>query len=144
MSSPAQSPRATDDPEPDAATPEENENEQTQVEGGDLTMSRDDLDPYAFEVKEQDRWLPIANGELRHLASHRCELLGPYPRPRPCRPMISARCSLTAARRRTLCCQALLHITPGTRVCLHISGESEFPPPACDLQPLESCGRLGE
>jgi hypothetical protein len=69
MSSPAQSPRATDDVDADAPTPEETENEQPPAEG-DPTMNRDDIPGYDFEVKEQDRWLPIANGEfVRHLAS---------------------------------------------------------------------------
>ena len=64
MSSPEQSPRATDDVEPDAATPEDNENEQQQTEG-EGTMNRDDTGlGFEFEVKEQDRWLPIANGEF--------------------------------------------------------------------------------
>lgn len=61
MSSPANSPREIDEvDDPTGATPEDNENP-TQ-EGDPNTMSRDEP-PYDFEVKEQDRWLPIANGE---------------------------------------------------------------------------------
>jgi hypothetical protein len=81
MSSPAQSPRATDDVEPEVPTPEDNENEQQQTEG-EGTMNRDDTGlGFDFEVKEQDRWLPIANGELRHLASPRINLTGYPPAP---------------------------------------------------------------
>ncbi|KAK3678232.1 transcriptional activator hap3 [Vermiconidia calcicola] len=63
MSSPAQSPRETEDVDPTAPTPDENENEPQQQEVGEAgTMNRDDPIPgYDFEVKEQDRWLPIAN-----------------------------------------------------------------------------------
>lgn len=61
MSSPTQSPRETEEPEQAPPTPEENENEQQPPED-EPNMSRDDPG-YDFEVKEQDRWLPIANGE---------------------------------------------------------------------------------
>lgn len=61
MSSPAQSPRETEEPEPAPASGDENEPQQQE---GELTMNRDDPGiGYDFEVKEQDRWLPIANGE---------------------------------------------------------------------------------
>ena len=77
MATPSESPRATEEAEADVPTPD-NENEQ-QAEG-EGTMNRDDLHGYDFEVrravvpsetranraqqvKEQDRWLPIANGE---------------------------------------------------------------------------------
>lgn len=69
MSSPAQSPR---DPEPEEAeqggTSEvENENQQPS-ENQNEDMSRDDPGlGYDFEVKEQDRWLPIANGKFSTL-----------------------------------------------------------------------------
>ena len=65
MSSPAQSPRETEEAEQAPPTPEDNENEnEPQQTEGDATMSRDDTGlGYDFEVKEQDRWLPIANGE---------------------------------------------------------------------------------
>ena len=63
MSSPAQSARETEEPEQAPPTPDENENEQQQTEGEEI-MNRDDPGlGYDFEVKEQDRWLPIANGE---------------------------------------------------------------------------------
>ena len=63
MSSPTQSPHAPDDVEAETQTPEENENERPQTEGEE-TMNRDDgVLGFDFEVKEQDRWLPIANGE---------------------------------------------------------------------------------
>ena len=62
MSSPAQSPRETEEVEPDRPTPDENEPQQAEDEN--KTMNRDDaVAGYDFEVKEQDRWLPIANGE---------------------------------------------------------------------------------
>lgn len=61
MSSPAQSPRDTEEVEATAPSPDENETQQQEGEGA---MSRDDQGiGYDFEVKEQDRWLPIANGE---------------------------------------------------------------------------------
>ena len=61
MSSPAQSPRETEEVEPNTPTQDENE---TQQQEGQNEMSRDDIGlGYDFEVKEQDRWLPIANGE---------------------------------------------------------------------------------
>lgn len=61
MSSPAQSPRETEEVEPAAPTPDDNE---PQPQEGDPTnMNRDDGVGYDFEVKEQDRWLPIANGK---------------------------------------------------------------------------------
>ena len=61
MSSPAQSPREPEDV--DQAPPSPEENEPQPQEGDNNTMSRDDPAGYDFEVKEQDRWLPIANGE---------------------------------------------------------------------------------
>jgi len=57
------SPRETEDVEQPAPSPDENEQQPPDAE-----MNRAD-DPgdhglgYDFEVKEQDRWLPIANGE---------------------------------------------------------------------------------
>ena len=144
MSSPAQSPRATDDVEADAPTPEEPENEQQQPEGE--TMNRDDGGrDFDFEVKEQDRWLPIANGELWHLASPRINFDWLPTRAAPVVPCFvrAALCDLHA--RRMLCVQALLicpHITPAIRAGQHTYGESELPLPACDLQPLTSRRRL--
>jgi hypothetical protein len=61
MSSPAQSPREPEEVEPAAPSPDENEPQPP--EGETANMSRDDGVGYDFEVKEQDRWLPIANGE---------------------------------------------------------------------------------
>ena len=61
MSSPAQSPRETEEVEPAPPTPDENDPQQPD---DPANMSRDDPGiGYDFEVKEQDRWLPIANGE---------------------------------------------------------------------------------
>lgn len=60
----SQSPRETEEVEPTAPTPDDNEPQQ-QAEDPE-NMNRDDADHglgYDFEVKEQDRWLPIANGE---------------------------------------------------------------------------------
>ncbi|KAF2485365.1 hypothetical protein BDY17DRAFT_101663 [Neohortaea acidophila] len=61
MSSPAQSPREPDEPDQEAPTPSGNDNQNAD----DSEMNRGD-DPnagYDFEIKEQDRWLPIANGK---------------------------------------------------------------------------------
>lgn len=77
MASPSQSPRAPDDVEAEVPTPE-NENENQPTEGEEAMMNRDDIPGYDFEVKEQDRWLPIANGELG-LASLCVELTGSSP-----------------------------------------------------------------
>ena len=82
MASPSQSPRATDDVEAEGPTPE-NDNENQQGEGDDTMNRGDDIPGYDFEVKEQDRWLPIVNGESRHLASPRIELTGSAARTLP-------------------------------------------------------------
>lgn len=82
MASPLESPRAPDDVEAEGPTPE-NENENQPAEGEEAMMNRDDIPGYDFEVKEQDRWLPIANGESRHLASPRIELTGSAARTLP-------------------------------------------------------------
>lgn len=61
------SPRESDDVEPTATTPDENETGQPQSDqqhDQQQDEAMNDLGPYDFEVKEQDRWLPIANGEL--------------------------------------------------------------------------------
>lgn len=56
----SQSPRDGEDVQPPAQSPDEDVPQQT--EGGE-DMNRTELDlGYDFEVKEQDRWLPIANG----------------------------------------------------------------------------------
>jgi len=60
MASPAQSSHEAEEVDPAPLTPEENET--TQQNDDPETMNRDDPG-YEFEVKEQDRWLPIANGE---------------------------------------------------------------------------------
>lgn len=61
MSSPAQSPREVEEVDPAPQSPGEDEPQQAE---GEQNMSRDDVGlGYDFEVKEQDRWLPIANGE---------------------------------------------------------------------------------
>lgn len=57
----SQSPRDDGDVEHPAQSPDEDVPQQTEGDAGD--MSRPELDlGYDFEVKEQDRWLPIANG----------------------------------------------------------------------------------
>lgn len=61
MSSPTQSPRETKELDPTTTPPGENDDETNDPTG---EMSRNEHDPgYDFEVKEQDRWLPIANGK---------------------------------------------------------------------------------
>jgi len=58
----SQSPRDTDDVQHSAPSPADDDAPQ-QTEGDAADMNRPDLDlGYDFEVKEQDRWLPIANG----------------------------------------------------------------------------------
>ncbi len=65
MSSPAQSPQEPEVPEEVDVEPETTptgDNEQQPEGEGD--MNREDLGlGYDFDVKEQDRWLPIANGK---------------------------------------------------------------------------------
>jgi hypothetical protein len=57
----SQSPRDTDDVQHSAPSPDDDAPQQTEGDAAD--MNRPDLDlGYDFEVKEQDRWLPIANG----------------------------------------------------------------------------------
>lgn len=58
MSSPTNSPREPDDV--DATAPANPDDHEKTSQEGEPTM---DI-PYDFEVKEQDRWLPIANGEF--------------------------------------------------------------------------------
>lgn len=83
----SQSPRESEDVEPAPPSVDENEqqdndqadeseqqndsnrNQQQQDEAGNTSgakpdMSRPEDQIYDFEVKEQDRWLPIANGEF--------------------------------------------------------------------------------
>lgn len=79
----SQSPRASEDVEPQSASsPDENEqNDKSDAESTNKKLQKSTEDPedrerqtsnqadqkmddaYDFEVKEQDRWLPIANGE---------------------------------------------------------------------------------
>jgi hypothetical protein len=64
-------PRDVEEPEVEQPVPsasgDEDAPQQTEGEDG---MNRTDIDiGYDFEVKEQDRWLPIANGAL-HLFHH--------------------------------------------------------------------------
>lgn len=56
----SQSPRDGEDVEQPAPSPDEDVPQQTEGDVGD--MSRPEDLGYDFEVKEQDRWLPIANG----------------------------------------------------------------------------------
>ena len=57
----SQSPRDDGDVEQPVQSPDDDVPQQTEGDAGD--MSRPELDlGYDFEVKEQDRWLPIANG----------------------------------------------------------------------------------
>lgn len=60
----SQSPKEPEDVEPAAATQSPNDDEPAQQnEQTDPEMNRPDDVGYDFEVKEQDRWLPIANGK---------------------------------------------------------------------------------
>lgn len=67
----SQSPRDPDDVEPAAPSPDENEpqppNDQqqqgTENNGTGSNIMDGEGTGYDFEVKEQDRWLPIANGK---------------------------------------------------------------------------------
>jgi hypothetical protein len=62
----SQSPRDTDDVQHSAPSPDDDAPQQTEGDAAD--MNRQDLDlGYDFEVKEQDRWLPIANGAYSNL-----------------------------------------------------------------------------
>ncbi len=57
----SQSPRDDGDVEQPDQSPADDVPQQQEGDAGD--MSRPELDlGYDFEVKEQDRWLPIANG----------------------------------------------------------------------------------
>ena len=57
----SQSPRDVEDVQPSAPSPDDDVPQPTEGNAGD--MNRPELDlGYDFEVKEQDRWLPIANG----------------------------------------------------------------------------------
>ena len=71
------SPRDTEDVEPTAPSPEENEPQQAE----EMNRPDDpgDVGQYDFEVKEQDRWLPIANGECSLRLSCFLELLPACP-----------------------------------------------------------------
>lgn len=61
----SQSPKETEEVEPATQTPEENEPQQSNDPNeGEMSLRPEDVG-YDFEVKEQDRWLPIANGECR-------------------------------------------------------------------------------
>lgn len=56
----SQSPRDVEDVQPSAPSPDDDVPQPTEGDAGD--MNRPELDlGYDFEVKEQDRWLPIAN-----------------------------------------------------------------------------------
>jgi len=57
------SPREMEDVEPTALSPDENEPQQQEGEMNRPDDPGDHVLGYDFEVKEQDRWLPIANGE---------------------------------------------------------------------------------
>lgn len=59
----SQSPRETEDVEPAAPSPDENAPEEPQTDMNRPDEPGDQGLGYDFEVKEQDRWLPIANGE---------------------------------------------------------------------------------
>lgn len=60
----SQSPERNEDEGPATQTPENNETAQQQPDQpeGEMNTRPEELG-YDFEVKEQDRWLPIANGE---------------------------------------------------------------------------------
>ena len=125
MSSPEQSPRETEEVE----APNEDD---LQIDENQANMSRDNpaLD-YDFEVKEQDRWLPIANGEWTRLACCATHSLARVP----------ARCLLPQI------CATHTPLTTGNgdqrrlpttynavaRVCLH-DRRIRTPSPTSDLQ----------
>jgi hypothetical protein len=58
----SQSPKDPEEVEPATQTPEDNDPQQQQADQTEGEMSRPEDIGYDFEVKEQDRWLPIANG----------------------------------------------------------------------------------
>jgi hypothetical protein len=63
----SQSPRDTEDVQHSAPSPDDDAPQQTEGDAAD--MNRPDLDlGYDFEVKEQDRWLPIANGAYSNIS----------------------------------------------------------------------------
>ena len=85
MSSAAQSPRGDTEEPAQSASPGREETEDLVA---DSNAAPDDQGPMNapdiypdFEVKEQDRWLPIANGESRrrHLASSQQSPMAPIP-----------------------------------------------------------------
>ncbi|SMQ50851.1 unnamed protein product [Zymoseptoria tritici ST99CH_1A5] len=57
----SQSPKDPEEVEPATQTPEDNDPQQQQNDQTEGEMSRPEDIGYDFEVKEQDRWLPIAN-----------------------------------------------------------------------------------
>lgn len=62
----SQSPERNEDEGPATQTPENNDPaQQPNDQPGDEMNTRPEDLGYDFEVKEQDRWLPIANGESR-------------------------------------------------------------------------------
>jgi hypothetical protein len=151
MSSNADSTRDVEEAEDQTGvTPEENANPNTEDDG--TKMNRGDEPPYDFEVKEQDRWLPIANGESRYLASPVHKFTGSHHPPHPF-PLVlpSARtfvslstkpfrhaktCTSTdpAAVRPFASCPSTYNAALRALVC-RTPGESESLLSACDLQP---------
>lgn len=62
----SQSPERNEDEGPATQTPENNDPaQQSNDQTGEEMNTRPEELGYDFEVKEQDRWLPIANGEFR-------------------------------------------------------------------------------
>ena len=57
------SPEETENVEQAAPSPDENEQQQQEGETSRTDDPGDQVLGYDFEVKEQDRWLPIANGK---------------------------------------------------------------------------------
>ena len=143
------SPRETEELEPAPQSPDDHELPQPD---GDMSRVDDQGDHgtgYDFEVKEQDRWLPIANGECAslHLASLFLDRLRTPACPCPCPPVACAMLlpsrwesirPLRARHQNGLpCTRRRCTSTYNGAARLASAGpvESEVHPPAYDLQP---------
>lgn len=114
----SQSPKEPEEVEPATQTPDDNEpqqqNDQTE---GEMSVRPEDVG-YDFEVKEQDRWLPIANGECLLLATQAvCSTLRPTTS--PVLSLSSRRCALIVFDT----CTATNAVT-GVASCPHITLQS--------------------
>lgn len=82
----SQSPKEIEEVEPATQTPEENDPQQQNDQNeGEMSLRPEDVG-YDFEVKEQDRWLPIANGEYSLATLLRLSVAPCVPRRAPCYP----------------------------------------------------------